>query len=45
VTLLGRDGTESIPAEELAELAGTINYEITTQISQRVPRVYKGKRE
>jgi alanine racemase len=40
VTLLGRDGTLSITAEDLAELAGTISYEITCGISARVPRTY-----
>ena len=40
VTLLGRDGELSITAEEVAELAGTISYEITCGISSRVPRTY-----
>lgn len=40
VTLLGRDGDLSITAEEVAETAGTISYEITCGISARVPRVY-----
>jgi alanine racemase len=40
VTLLGRDGELSITAEDLAELAGTISYEITCGISSRVPRKY-----
>src|SRR6266851_1766425 len=40
VTLLGRDGALAISAEDLAELAGTISYEITCGISSRVPRVY-----
>lgn len=40
VTLMGRDGDEYISADELARLAGTINYEIVCGISQRVPRVY-----
>ncbi|MBI3893749.1 MAG: alanine racemase [Candidatus Wallbacteria bacterium] len=43
VTLIGRDGSEEISAEELAEQADTINYEITTRISNRAPRVYKGQ--
>ena len=29
MTLLGRDGSEEITAEELAARAGTINYEVT----------------
>ncbi|MBA2311905.1 MAG: alanine racemase [Actinobacteria bacterium] len=39
-TLIGSDGDERIAAEELAGLTGTINYEITTRIPSRVPRVY-----
>jgi len=41
VTLLGRDGDLSITAEEVAETAGTISYEITCGISARVPRIYR----
>ncbi len=41
VVLIGRQGTEEITATELADLIGTINYEITCGISKRVPRVYK----
>jgi alanine racemase len=40
VTLIGRDGDEQVTAEELAGHLGTINYEITTRIASRVPRVY-----
>jgi alanine racemase len=40
VTLIGRDGDEQVTAEELAGNLGTINYEITTRIASRVPRVY-----
>ena len=40
VTLIGKDGDEQITAEELAGHIGTINYEITTRIASRVPRVY-----
>jgi alanine racemase len=40
ITLLGSDGELSIAAEDLAELAGTISYEITCGISARVPRKY-----
>jgi alanine racemase len=38
VVLLGRQGTEAITAEELAERAGTIPYEILCGFSERVPR-------
>ena len=40
VTLLGADGDLYIPAEEMAKTAGTLSYEITCGISERVPRVY-----
>jgi alanine racemase len=40
VTLLGTDGDEEVSAEELAGYIGTINYEITTRIPSRVPRIY-----
>ena len=42
VILLGSDGKNSITCEEMAEWAGTIPYEILTNINTRVPRVYKG---
>ncbi len=41
VILLGTDGDISIACEELAEWAGTIPYEILTNINTRVPRIYK----
>ena len=40
ITIMGaQDGLE-IPAEEIAGLADTINYEITCRFSQRLPRIY-----
>jgi len=41
VVLIGEQGDDEITATELADLIGTINYEITCSISKRVPRVYK----
>jgi alanine racemase len=38
-TLIGRDGEERVTAEELAELAGTINYEVLARLSPDVPRL------
>jgi alanine racemase len=38
VVLIGRQGEERILAEEVARRLGTINYEITTGLSQRVRR-------
>ncbi len=40
VVLIGQQGNERITAAELADLAGTIEYEITTPLSPRVPRLY-----
>ncbi len=40
VTVIGRSGKESVSADELADLLGTINYEIVCGISSRVPRLY-----
>ena len=40
VVLLGADGEERITCEHLAEWAGTIPYEVLTNINTRVPRVY-----
>ncbi|MCU0664317.1 MAG: alanine racemase [Myxococcota bacterium] len=39
VVLLGDQGEEKITAEDLARLAGTINYEIVARISPDLPRV------
>ena len=40
VVLLGCQGEEEITAQELADIAGTISYEIFTGVSARVPRVF-----
>ena len=40
VTLFGTDEDETITADEVAELAGTIGYELICGIAPRVPRVY-----
>ena len=39
VVIIGRQSNEEISADELAAKLGTINYEIVTGISHRVPRV------
>jgi len=41
VVLVGRQGEAEIRAEEVAKLAGTINYEVTTSLLPRVVRVYR----
>ncbi len=38
--LIGRQGGDSITADELGKLLGTIGYEIISTIGRRVPRVY-----
>ncbi len=38
--LLGRDGENSITAEEMAFLSGGFHYEILCNIGKRVPRIY-----
>jgi len=40
VTLIGRDGTEGITAEELGAACGTIGYEIVARLPAHVPRAY-----
>ena len=40
VTLFGRDGNDEITADDVADLIGTIGYEVTCLITPRVPRVY-----
>ncbi len=41
VVLLGRQGNDEIPAEELAAKLDTISYEVFCGIGKRVPRVYR----
>jgi alanine racemase len=40
VVLIGTGGRETITCEDLAEWAGTIPYEVLTNINTRVPRVF-----
>ena len=40
VKLLGRVASLSVTAEDLAKTAGTLSYEVTCGINERVPRVY-----
>ena len=40
VVLLGTQGGNSITAEEIADRWGTINYEVTSGIAHRVPRIH-----
>lgn len=38
--LFGKSGSESVSADDIADMTGTIGYEIVCGISKRVPRVY-----
>ncbi len=40
ITLFGRDGEALLLAEELADRAQTISYEILTSVGERVPRIF-----
>ena len=40
MTVIGKEGDKEITVDEIAQKSGTINYEITCDISKRVPRVY-----
>ena len=40
VVLIGKQGKERITTEELADLAGTIPYEIVCGLGSRIPRIY-----
>lgn len=37
--LIGRQGKEEITAEEMGKQSRTINYEVTTRINERIPRI------
>ncbi|NLY18345.1 MAG: alanine racemase [Clostridiaceae bacterium] len=37
---IGRQGNNEITADEVADLAGTINYEVVCLVGKRIPRVY-----
>ena len=41
IVVLGRQEKDEISADEIAETIGTINYEIVTAVTGRVPRVYR----
>jgi alanine racemase len=44
VTLIGGEGKERVLAEDLAAKLGTINYEVTTGLTARVPRVLRASK-
>jgi alanine racemase len=39
VVIIGRQGSEEVTADEMADKLGTINYEVVTSIANRVPRI------
>ncbi|MFH0905447.1 MAG: alanine racemase [bacterium] len=41
VVLIGKSHTKEITATDMADWAGTINYEIITRIPAHIPRIYK----
>lgn len=41
VVFYGKQGKEEISVEEVADMLGTINYEVTCMLDRRIPRVYK----
>lgn len=45
VTLIGKDGSEFISVEEIADMAYSFNYELICNVGKRIPRIYyeKGK--
>jgi alanine racemase len=45
VVLLGKQGEDTISADEVAGWAETISYEILTSISARVPRIHHSSKE
>ena len=41
VTLIGSDGDETITMEELGDLSGRFNYELSCDLGKRIPRIFK----
>jgi alanine racemase len=42
IVLIGQQGNEYIGADEIAAALGTINYEVVSRMSPRLPRIYRG---
>lgn len=45
VIIMGSDGSLKFDADNIADLLGTISYEVTCMVSKRIPRVYMKKGE
>lgn len=43
VTLFGVAGQQRVPVEDLAKIVGTLSYEITCRVGERVPRIYQSE--
>lgn len=43
VTIIGKDNNSQITADDIAKLTGTINYEVTCSLTNRVKRTYINK--
>lgn len=41
LTLIGRDGDKQVSAGDLADLMGTIHYEVLCNIKERIPKIYR----
>ncbi len=39
VTLIGKDGSETVSANQLADWSNTVNYEILSRINEKIPRI------
>ncbi len=40
VTLIGKDGMQTVTIEELGDISGRFNYELACNLGKRIPRVY-----
>jgi len=40
VVIIGKQGRETISADEVADKIGTINYEVATRLRETLPRYY-----
>ena len=40
VTIMGRDGEEEISPHDIAELIGSVSYEVIARLGKRLPRIY-----
>ena len=45
VVLIGQQKNQSITVEEISSLADTIPYEILTNLSERLPRIYSNDKQ